>query len=371
MHINQIEQYLLGVGMNIIGSINTKFISNNEQSRYKIFKKIDKIILGGANIIRINLSHGNHKDVECCIDYIKSNHRGIRILLDLQGNKIRVAKNLKESFKVESGEIVYFCAEDSYEIYLENMKESKLVPLDLKNKFIYKNNFKRIYMKDATMEFLVLNNKDGLIKSKVKVGGIVRAEKGCNLPNLDRKNWGLSNNDLEDIKFALRKEVDIIDYSYCSYLEECLEFKRVVFKNLRDRQLIPKLWGKIETREGVKNIKEIAKELDGIVIARGDLTAEVGILNVPVVQEKILYALREIKTNITVATNLLPSIRNKGCKPNISELSDIYDFVKLGVTGFMLTGETSTGENEEHVVKTLKKSLLYYEDIFSKLKQRN
>lgn len=182
---------------------------------------------------------------------------------------------------------------------------------------------------------------------------------------------GVSEKDLEDIKFAIDSKVDIIDYSYCSYMEECREFKNIVFRNLKSNQVIPKLWGKIETNEGINNIKEVAKELDGIVIARGDLTAEIGILNVPIVQEKILYALKNENKSIIVATNVLSSIRNKQNKPTINELNDIYHFIRCGVTGFMLTGETSTGANEEYVVTTLKNSIKYYERVLSKIKKRS
>lgn len=361
----------MGEVMDIIGSINTRFLSKSEQSKNEIFNKIDNIVKGGGNIIRMNLSHGKHRDVECCIDYIRSNHKNVKILLDLQGNKIRVANNIYGTFKVNSGDLVYFCSEETYDVYIKNIDRNKLIPLNIKNKFIYNNNFKKIYMKDATMEFIVISNNNGLIKTKVKLGGVVRKEKGCNLPNLDRKNWGVSEKDLEDIRFALDNKVDIIDYSYCSYMEECREFKNIVFKNLKSNQFIPKLWGKIETNEGINNIKEVAKELDGIVIARGDLTAEVGVLNVPIVQEKILYALKNENKSIIVATNVLSSIRNKQNKPTINELSDIYHFIRCGVTGFMLTGETSTGENEEYVVTTLKNSIKYYEKLLSKIKKRS
>lgn len=357
--------------MDIIGSINTRFISKNEKSKREIFDKIDNIVKNGGNIIRMNLSHSKHRDVECCIDYIRSNHKDVKVLLDLQGNKVRVANNIYGTFKVNTGDLVYFCSEETYGIYLENISENKLIPLNIKNKFIYNNSFKKIYMKDATMEFIVISNNNGLIKTKVKIGGVVRKEKGCNLPNLDRKNWGVSEKDLEDIKFAIDNNVDIIDYSYCSYMEECREFKNIVFRNLKSNQVIPKLWGKIETNEGINNIKDVANELDGIVIARGDLTAEIGILNVPIVQEKILHALKNENKSVIVATNLLSSIRNKQNKPTINELSDIYHFIRWGVTGFMLTGETSTGENEGYVVTNLKNSIKYYERVLSKIKKRS
>ncbi|ELC8442875.1 pyruvate kinase [Clostridium perfringens] len=358
--------------MDIIGSINTRFINKNEQSKKEIFNKIDNIVKSGGNIIRMNLSHGKHEDIEVCINYIRDKYEGIKILLDLQGNKIRVSNNICGTFKVNVNDIVYFCSEETYELYLENIDKTKLIPLNIKNKFIYNNNFKKIYMKDATMDFEVINNNSGLIKTKVKLGGVVRKEKGCNLPKLDRKNWGMAPKDLEDIKFAIDNKVDIIAYSYCSYVEECKEFKNSVFKNLKPNQVIPKLWGKIETSEGIDNIKAIAKELDGIVIARGDLSAEVGIINVPIAQEKIVYLLKNQNKSIIVATNVLSSIsRSNKSKPTINELSDIYHLMRCGVTGFILTGETSTGANEKYAVTTLKNSIKHYEKLISKIKKKS
>ncbi len=77
---------IYGEVMDIIGSINTRFLSKSEQSKNEIFNKIDNIVKGGGNIIRMNLSHGKHiRDVECCIDYIRSNHKNVKILFRLTG----------------------------------------------------------------------------------------------------------------------------------------------------------------------------------------------------------------------------------------------------------------------------------------------
>ncbi|WP_300350445.1 pyruvate kinase [Clostridium sp.] len=357
--------------MDIIGSINTRFISKNEQGKKEIISKINNIALSGANIIRMNLSHSKHEDVLFCINYIRYNHKDIRILLDLQGNKVRVSNLLKETFKVMKEEIVYFCSEDAYEIYKNNIYENnKLIPLNIKNKFIYNKKFKKIFMKDATMEFGVISNNNGLIKTKVKLGGVVRSEKGCNLPLLDRKEWGVTDKDKKDISFALNNGIDIIAYSYCSYVDECREFKNYVFRNVNKNQVLPKLWGKIETNDGLNNIKDIAEELDGIVIARGDLSAEIGIKNVPIAQEKILYTLKKQKKEVIVATNVLGSMNRLNIKnPTINELSDIYNLIKHGATGFMLTGETSTGKNEKEIVLELKYVTDYYYKLIKKLKK--
>lgn len=358
--------------LDIIGSINTRFVNKNEAGKKEALRKIDNIILSGANIIRMNLSHGKHEDILFCMNYIKERYRDTKILLDLQGNKVRVANNIYDTFKVNENEIVYFCSEETYDVYIQNVERDKLIPLNIKNKFIHASNFKKIYMKDGTMEFNVIKNNNGLIKTKVRIGGVVRKEKGCNLPRLDRRDWGVTDKDKEDIKFAIKHDVDIIAYSYCSYIDECREFKNYVFKNLKVNQQIPKLWGKIETAEGVVNIKEISDELDGIVIARGDLSAELGIRNVPVAQEKIVYAIKNDNKSIIVATNVLGTMNKLNAKqPTINELSDIYHLMRCGANGFMLTGETSTGKNEKEVVTTLKNNINHYEKLILKLKKRN
>ena len=328
------------------------------------FCDIDEIINGGCDIIRINLSHGNYEDIKKSITYIRDNHKNIKILMDLQGNKIRVSKSIKDTFKLVKDEIVYFCSEDDYENMLKT-KNNKVIPLNIKREFILNNKYKKIYMKDGTMEFNVLEILENSIKVVTKIGGIVRGEKGCNLPGIDRLGWKMTKKDIEDIDFALGNGVDIICYSYCSYDTQCIEFKERIFKNIKQLGKVPKLWGKIETREGIENIKDIAKELDGIVIARGDLVPETGLYNIPIIQEKIIYSLKGTNKEIIVATNLLSSMRYS-TKPTINELSSIYNLLKRGATGFMLTGETTVGKNSREAVEVLNKTIKYYESILNK-----
>lgn len=331
---------------------------------------IDEIITSGSDSIRINLSHGNYDNIKYIVSYIRKNYKNVKIIMDLQGNKIRVSSNIKDTFKVIRDEIVYFCGEDNYEKILKEKKESKVIPLNIKSHLILENTgYKKIYMKDGTMEFDVKEVTNNYIQTIVRLGGIVRGEKGCNLPGIKRDEWKISEKDIRDIKFALDNDVDIICYSYCSYEKQCKEFKNIVFKNIKNLGKVPKVWGKIETKEGIENIKCIAKELDGIVIARGDLVPEAGLFNIPIIQEKIIYSLKNTNKEIIVATNLLSSMKYF-TKPTISELSVIYNLLKVGVTGFMLTGETTIGKNTTEVIKTLNLAIKYYGNILDKGRKR-
>ncbi|MGL4451724.1 MAG: pyruvate kinase [Sarcina sp.] len=333
-------------------------------------KIIDSIIRGGANTIRINLSHGKYEEIDKVIGYIRRNYHEVKILMDLQGHKIRVSHNLKKEFFAENNMPIYFCSEDNYEEIVNTRKEIKrLVPLNISSTQFEKIKSSKIFMKDGTMRFNILNKEKKILKTVTKIGGMIRAEKGCNIPELSRVGLEVTEKDKKDIQFALNEKVDILCYSYCSSEEDCAKFKQQVFNTLRRGDKIPKLFGKIETKEGVKNIAKISNGLDGVVIARGDLVPESDLLALPVIQDKIVSSMSKEEKEVIVATHVLNSMKRKGSAPHISELADIYNMIKKNVSGFMLTGETTIGDNQFEVVNTLKQAVEYYSKINEKLKR--
>ncbi|WP_297520439.1 pyruvate kinase [uncultured Clostridium sp.] len=332
---------------------------------------IDAIVKGGADTIRINLSHGKYDDIDKVIGYIRRNYHDVKILMDLQGHKVRVSHKLKKEFFADKGLVTYFCSQDDYESLVESHSgNEKIIPLNISSEQIRSVQLTKVYMKDGIMQFNVLENRDGIIKTITKIGGMVRAEKGCNLPGLQREHLDLTEKDKKDIQFALNEKVDILCYSYCSSESDCEKFKKQVFDTLRRGDKIPRLFAKIETKEGVKNISVIAKALDGVVIARGDLVPESDLLALPIIQEKIVSTLNKQQKEVIVATHVLNSMKKKGTKPHISELSDIYNMIRKNVSGFMLTGETTIGDNQFEVVKTLKQVMDYYSKISEKIKKK-
>lgn len=334
-------------------------------------KIIDSIIRGGANTIRINLSHGKYEEIDKVIGYIRRNYHEVKILMDLQGHKIRVSHKLKKEFFAENNMPIYFCSEDDYEeIIAIKGGVKKLVPLNISTIQFASVKSSKIFMKDGTMRFNVLKKEDKILKTITKVGGMVRAEKGCNIPGLSRVGLELTEKDKKDIQFALNEKVDILCYSYCSSEEDCEKFKKQVFDTLRRGDRIPKLFGKIETKEGVKNISEISNSLDGVVVARGDLVPESDLLALPVIQDKIVSSMNREQKEVVVATHVLNSMKRKGSTPHISELADIYNMIRKNVSGFMLTGETTIGENQFEVVNTLKQAIEYYTKINEKIKKK-
>lgn len=333
-------------------------------------KTIDDIVRGGANTIRINLSHGKYEEIDKVIGYIRRNYNSVKILMDLQGHKIRVSNVLKNEFFLENNSLVYFCSEENYEEITINQKNNfKIIPLNISLDQIKTFKHSKIYMKDGTMQFKVNEIKNGYIKAICKNSGMVRAEKGCNLPGISRENLAISDKDKKDIQFALNEKVDILCYSYCSNVNDCNFFKNEVFATLRRGDKIPRLFGKIETKEAVKNINKISELLDGVVIARGDLVPESDLYNMPIIQDSIINTLCKKNKEVIVATHVLSSMKRVGVKPTVPELNDIYNMVKKNVSGIMLTSETTIGENQFEIVKSLKFAVDYYIKVTKKIRK--
>ncbi|GIM29597.1 hypothetical protein CPJCM30710_22630 [Clostridium polyendosporum] len=330
---------------------------------------LNKIIESGANSIRINFSHIPHHTASKIINYVKETYPQVKIIADIQGSKIRVSGKLKEYFKVKEKERVYFCAEDVYEDILKLWvnRDEKLIPLTIKKEQLLKHKITLIYMKDGTMKFNVKKVQGNILETTVVIGGYIRAEKGCNIPGIDRSQLSITEKDRNDILFSIKNSVDIILYSYVGYKKNIIQVKNFIERELisSDRRYCPKLWAKIETEEGAKNIKEILEDVEGIVLGRGDLVPETNLYKVPIFQHRIAQSIKHSRKDFIVATHIFDSLKN-GQKPTVNELNDIFYLILSGVTGLMLTGETSVGKSPCISVKTLKYSTDYYEKILKR-----
>ena len=199
----------------------------------------------------------------------------------------------------------------------------------------------------------------------VKRGGVIRKEKGCNIPKINRKNMGLNDKDKEDIKFIINNKFDILLYSYPCYKEDIKRVKKYLnsIEGFDKKDIV--IWGKVETYEAAKNIKDIVEECNGIVIGRGDLVPESNIYLVPILQKRILSLMKNTKKDCIVATHILDSMKNKD-NPNLNEVEGIFNLINNNATGFLLTGETTIGNNPSLAIRTLKYITNYYEEFFLK-----
>lgn len=313
---------------------------------------IDKLVKAGMTTSRFNFSHAQYIRTEKLIKEIKRNYPNIEVMQDLQGNKLRVSNKFIGEKLIKKGDKVVFCLED---LYIKRNKSSKyqLIPINYSGRFEDLLGVKEIFMKDATMHFKILKKDRKFILAEVLNDGIVRGEKGLNMPGIDRSRMPFSKKDRRDIQWAVQKDVDIICASYVARKEDILEVRRCIekFSNVRGFKY-PKVWAKIECKEGIDNFNDILAVSDGIMLGRGDLKAEVPYYMIPIIQEKLLERTKISKKPMIIATYVLESAKNNNI-PTIGELSDIYHSIKLGAGGFMLAGEVGTARNPEFAVNTL------------------
>lgn len=329
--------------MKIIATIGPN--SSNNKVLYEMINK-------GVDTLRVNFSHFHEDEFKKILIDSRSIKSDINIMADLCGKKVRVYEKLNSIYKVYPNDIVYFCSSDVYSI-LSNNKEIKIIPLTVKSEVIQRNDIKFISMKDGTMNFDIIDKDKIFLKAISRNNGVIRGGKGCNLPGIDLGENKLNDKDKKDLKWAIDNNINIISQSYVEDSSQIIsihEYIRQVKGNLDNI----KVFAKIETNLGLLNYKEILKYSDGIIIARGDLVPECGIKASVEEEFKILNELKNNKTNkdIIIATHVLDNMKN-GITAAISEVESIYTFINIGVTGFLLAGETSIGRYPIQVIDFL------------------
>ncbi|MGL5085513.1 MAG: pyruvate kinase, partial [Clostridium sp.] len=208
---------------------------------------LKELIESGVDIFRLNCSHFNEEEFNLVINHIRKINKDVHIVADLCGKKIRVSNELTKVYKIYENEVVYFCGEDLYNIIEANkIDDMKIIPLTIKGELLIKSNIKKISLKDNTMNFEIIEKDKGIIKAKVISGGVIRAGKGCNIPELEKGDSGLSKKDKMDIDWALKKGVDIIcqsfvdDKSDIDMLNKYIKSKFI--KNNKIEIKKPKIW---------------------------------------------------------------------------------------------------------------------------------
>lgn len=319
----------------------------------------------GMSTARFNFSHMGYEKAELMLEYIRARHPGIKVVQDIQGHKLRVSKGFKGETQVSKGDVIYFSNSLSYGI--NKALQSVVVPMSLEADLSILGAADSLFLKDGTMKFAIdeigYAGNNGLIKATAKNGGIIRAEKGINIPGMDRSKLRLTQKDKDDILWGLKHRVDIICLSYVCSAEIIKEMRDYI----RDKGngFLPKIWAKIENQEGVNHFKSILEQVDGIMLGRGDLCAEVDPMQVPKIQDDIVEAMKKSKKDLIIATHILPSMCMSR-EPSAAELDDIYSFIKNKVNGLMLASEVTVGNYPMLAVETLKKMIDKYEVIPTK-----
>ncbi|AYL98457.1 pyruvate kinase [Mucilaginibacter celer] len=314
------------------------------------------MIKAGVNICRLNFSHGKPEDHKVVIDLIREINEqyktNVGILADLQGPKIRIGLVKDGGIHLVNGTQIkittHECIGNDEQIYITY----PTFPQDVQANEI-------ILLDDGKLQLKVIEtNRADTVICEVVHGGILTSRKGVNLPNTKVSIPSLTEEDLINLEFALKQDVEWIGLSFVRTGEDIIDLKRIIARNGSAAKVI----AKVEKPEAIENIDAIVAATDGVMVARGDLGVEMPLEEVPLLQKMIARKCRAASKPVIVATQMLESMITTP-RPTRAEVNDVANSVLDGADAVMLSGETSVGEFPVIVIETMAKIVRNVEEL--------
>jgi pyruvate kinase len=302
---------------------------------------IEKLILAGMNVARLNFSHGTHELHAECMARIRrvSQKMGVSvgILQDLQGPKIRVGE-LSEPIQLSVGEEVTLFVTGTP----PPGNGRKNIPVDFRQLFDSVRPSDRLLLDDGRLALEVLSVKDAnALAAKVVVGGLLSSHKGINLPGVRLRIDGFTEKDEADLAFGISQNVDAVAISFVRTADD-VKRVRDALNRLSDDRHPPLLIAKLEKPEALDNLDAILDIVDGVMVARGDLGVELPPERVPVQQKRIIHTANLRAKLVITATQMLESMITNPL-PTRAEASDVANAIFDGTDAVMLSAESAVG----------------------------
>ena len=323
---------------------------------------IRELVRLGMDVTRLNFSHGEHeghlKNAHFVRAAAESLGRNVAVMQDIQGPKIRLGEVVGETELAEESRVIIAPGDfvgdasrlsTSYEQIAQDVEPGH-----------------RILMDDGLMELKVEGIQDGEVVCRVVNGGRISSHKGLNFPDSSLSVGGLTDKDLEDLRFGVQELGP--DWVAASFVRSGDEVKEIKERIREFGGNIP-LISKIEKHEAIEDIEDILQASDGIMVARGDLAVELSAERVPIEQKRIVARCRRLGKPVIVATQMLESmIRNP--RPTRAEVSDVANAIFDRADAVMLSGETAVGsypsqsvEEMDRICQAAEEAINYGRDI--------
>lgn len=314
-----------------------------------------QIISEGVNLVRLNFSHGSHQEHKKRIDLVReaaeAEGKIIGILGDLQGPKIRVANFKEGKVKLKEGDHFILDADLDAEA-----GDHTAVGIDYKELPDDVHPRDTLLLDDGRMVLTVQDIRGSQIHCTVVVGGILSNHKGINRKGGGLTAPALTDKDRKDLVFALSQGVDYLAISFPRDAADVQLAKDLIKEYGGHAGVI----AKIERVEALKNIDEIIKVSDGVMVARGDLAVEIGDAQVPVAQKHIIHRARCLDKPVITATQMMESMITSTVATR-AEVSDVANAVLDYTDAVMLSAETAVGEHPAVVVNAMSRICLVAE----------
>ena len=309
-------------------------------------ERIGQLIDAGMDVARLNFSHGERethlKTLQAVRAEAEKRDRAVAILLDVQGPKIRVGRFADGQVELEPGQTFTITTDPS--VVGDGRRVSTTYPRLVDDV----QPGTQILLDDGLLALEVTEVRDSEVVTVVKVGGLLKNNKGINLPDVAISAPSLTDKDRGDLSFGVRVGVDYIALSFVRSADDVREARALVTAN---GQSIP-IIAKIEKPQAIEQLDDIINEADGIMVARGDLGVEMGPEKVPLIQKTIIDKTNSRGKIVITATQMLESMIHHP-RPTRAEASDVANAVLDGTDALMLSGETAVGDYPLEAVRTM------------------
>lgn len=304
-------------------------------------------IAAGANVLRINFSHGESADwlkrARTVREVATELGREVALLADLAGPKIRIEYFENHSVELHRGQTFTLDTTNpdkrgdssgvavSYTRLAEDVEAGDMLLLD-----------------DGLISMRVRDVADGKVECVVETGGILRDRKGINLRGGGLSVSGITEKDVRDITVAAEMDVDYVAVSFVTNGDDIRKARKL----LREAGSKAAVLAKIERSEAIVTLKEICDTADGVLVARGDLGVEIGDAALPGIQKRIINTAIEHNVNVITATQMMLSMVESPI-PTRAEVLDVANAVIDGTDAVMLSEETAVGKHPAMVIEAV------------------
>ena len=326
--------------------------TSDEQAITQLFK-------AGADVFRMNFSHGVHADHQKRLDILRGleqkHGRPVGVILDLQGPKLRVGDFEDGLAILKTGATFRLDLEDA----LGNAERAELPHPQI---FAALEPGMNLLINDGRIRLKITECSESFAETKVIAGGKISNHKGVNVPDAVLEMSALTKKDLEDLRFGLQMGIDWVALSFVQRPQDIVEARKLVAGRAG-------IMAKLEKPLALNSLEEIVDLSDAIMVARGDLGVEIPPEEVPSLQKHMVNVCRESGKPVIIATQMLESMVESP-SPTRAEASDVATAVYDGADAVMLSAETAVGRypNEavtimDRIIRRVEKDPLYLQQM--------
>ncbi len=309
---------------------------------------IYQLLLAGVDVARLNFSHGTHEEhatlTQCLRRASRQSGRPLAIMQDLQGPKMRTGE-------LKNGQVTLVAGQELTLTTRRILGDANMISVEVPGLVESTRPGQRILLDDGNLELEVTAVKTESVETRVVLGGVLKPNKGVNLPGAALCIEGFTEKDRADLAFGLQIGVDAIAVSFVRSAEDIGHVCEAIDR-LAPGLPPPPVIAKLERPEALNNLEEILNAADGVMVARGDLGVEMPPESVPIAQKRIIEAANARARIVITATQMLDSMIHNP-RPTRAEASDVANAIFDGSDAVMLSGETASGQYPVQTVKMM------------------